>query len=134
MKQKYTLKKYKGSGLFNRCMGKNCAAKTPERNSTKKSRNNNITVNNPMMKTVVKRIENIINDSNNRTSNHIRKLDKTINLLKNSINSTKNKDVITLRKDQIKVLENMKEALIDKDTVILKNLQNNIERRIGKKK
>ena len=65
--RKYT---YKGSGFFNMCTGKKCAAESPMK-----------TVINPMMKNVIKKVNSVINNNNNNNDNvtkAIKSISKTI--------------------------------------------------------
>ena len=132
----------KGSGFFNMCIGKKCAAESPR----KTPRNNTFKVNNPM-RNVIKTINSVVksknnnnnnnnnnNSINNRVSKAVKGLNITIEKLEKFKNTLKNSKNISLKKDQIKTLKNLKEALLMKDpSKVNKKFQKNVINRTLKK-
>ena len=121
--RKYT---YKGSGFFNMCTGKKCAAESPMK-----------TVINPMMKNVIKKVNSVINNNNNNNDNvtkAIKSISKTIEKFEKFKNTLTNNNNISLKADQIKTLKALREALITKDpSKVNKNFEKNVRNRTLKK-
>jgi TolA-binding protein len=122
MRGKYTKKMHKGSGFFNMCTGNKCAAESPR----KTPKNSTFKVNNPM-KSVIKKINSVVNNKKNivsRSLNSLKNLNRTIEKLEKSMNNSNNSNIISLRKDQIKTLKNLKEALLTKNSKVKSNVLN----------
>ena len=125
---------HKGSGFFNMCIGKKCAAESP-----RKTPRNTFKVNNPM-KSVIKKVENLINNNNNNNKNLNEKNLKFIEKLKKSIEQTKRAKeqyTIQLRRKNIELFDDMitsyQQAInaikSKNDTKVSRQLLNSIEER-----